>query len=239
MNGFAFKLFVQVLSFSLTVAIELVPILFFCSEFKCIYKRYTDNNRDLQLRQRSYILSMYSSGIQTLFGIYFNWLFYKAGYDVRVYALNNSIFQLAFSKLCVHIFTSYLITDIIIGKRDYPSTLKTMTGYFHHIVYIFINIISIYSGLYPLYSIFMIAELPTFILALGSVVPQYRKDLLFGVSFFTTRIAYFLYICVSMSDYLLIRWFSIPIFVMHSYWFYKWTKNYLTVYLQKSTNQVN
>ncbi|NBO98896.1 MAG: hypothetical protein EBU90_02040 [Proteobacteria bacterium] len=239
MNVFALKLFFQLINVSLILAIDLVPILFFCSEFKSIYKWYTNKYRDLQLRQRSYILSMYSSGIQTLFGIYFNWLFYMAGYDVLVYARNNSILQLAFAKLCVHIFTSYLITDIIIGTRDYHSTLKTMTGYFHHIVYIFINVISIYSGLYPLYSIFMIAELPTFILALGSVVPQYRKDLLFGVSFFTTRIAYFLYISVLMSDYILIRWFTAPILVMHSYWFYKWIKNYFTVYLRKSANQVD
>lgn len=41
-------------------------------------------------------------------------------------------------------------------------------------------------------------QIPTFVLAIGSIVPQLRSDVFFALCFFTTRIAFHIAICASL-----------------------------------------
>jgi len=210
---------VQLLSLLFTICIE-ASVVYLCSiEFSKIYMSYA--NVTLTLRQRAFVLSMYSSGVLCIVGLYFNSILYYNSFDIKQYITNFTLYDFALSKISIHMFTGYLIMDLSIGMRDYRSYINSLTGYVHHIVYIFVNILSLYTGLYPLYCIFMIAEIPTFILSAGSVYPRYRSDISFGITFALTRIVYFTFIIYILRQFNVIVYFAIPILFLHVYWFYR------------------
>ncbi|NDC95547.1 hypothetical protein EB118_12395 [bacterium] len=210
----------------LVLFVDMLVVLFFCRRFTVVYNNYS--GQTLALKQRAYILSMYSSGILSFFGLYFNGLLYMCDFDVHSYTDQFQFYHYALCKLCIHSFTAYLITDMYIGTQDYPSTLKSLTGYVHHVIYIGINMLSLYTRLYNVYVLFMIAEIPTFFLAFGSVHPNYRSNVLFGITFGWTRIAYFSYLVYHvLPNYTLILYLSSGILGLHVYWFSKWVKRYI------------
>jgi hypothetical protein len=80
-------------------------------------------------------------------------------------------------------------------------------------------------------------EVPTTLLALGSVFPQYRTDIGFGITFFITRLIYNFYLAYrlySLSPGGMIWRVCLSVLCMHLYWFYKWA----TVYGSKLATSV-
>lgn len=76
------------------------------------------------------------------------------------------------------------------------------------------------------FCLFLPMEFPTWILAVGSIYPERRSDLLFGVCFFATRI---LYHAMLLQRLLRIRDAPVPVwipaslaFALHCYWFALW-----------------
>jgi len=129
------------------------------------------------------------------------------------------------------------IVDLAFGIIFYPKYLGLLTAYVHHSVFIWIMLIAttgngIFMTATPFASSFMIMlieELPTFLLALGSVFPAFRTDLGFGLTFFLLRIAYhgyFLsYSAISGSDTVCIVLYSLTM-LLHLNWFYNWVTKY-------------
>jgi hypothetical protein len=76
---------------------------------------------------------------------------------------------------------------------DYRSEIGLLSGWMHHTVYVLILSWVVRSGCTAGFMVFSPAELPTFILALGSVHKPWRLDLPMGLTFFATRIVYFTY----------------------------------------------
>jgi hypothetical protein len=78
------------------------------------------------------------------------------------------------------------------------------------------------------------AELPTFLLALGTVVPALRNNLLFGFSFFITRIVLHIYLLtysfLSGTDSVC-NFFGSGTLVLHLHWFYGWFTKYGIYYI--------
>ena len=76
---------------------------------------------------------------------------------------------------------------------------------------------------------FLPAELPTFLLALGTVVPKLRSDLLFGITFFLTRILFHFYLVayayISGAAAMIIG-FGCLTGLMHLKWFHAWFTKY-------------
>ena len=84
----------------------------------------------------------------------------------------------------------------------------------------------------PFSNLFLLAaieELPTFLLALGSMFSVFRTDLGFGLSFFLLRICYHLYL-FTLGMKIGIETPVIGVFVltltMHLNWFYAWVSKY-------------
>ena len=74
-----------------------------------------------------------------------------------------------------------------------------------------------------------VEELPTFLLALGTIFPYFRTDIGFGVSFFLLRICYHLFIMyiifiskLEMASFVI----SSISFAMNFYWFVTWMLKY-------------
>ena len=42
-------------------------------------------------------------------------------------------------------FMSYLVSDMLIGYKEYPEYLNSLTGFFHHSIYVLITLLSFYT----------------------------------------------------------------------------------------------
>lgn len=180
-----------------------------------VYKKIT-NDHVLNSKQKAYILSIKASF--TLLGISLL-MAYKFATDVD-YLTNVTETQ----KLTLIYFSSYLFSDTIIGVSEYHRHMLSLSGYIHHFVYFFLNILAFhFPYTIPMYVLFFNAELPTLLLGMGSFHKPYRNDELFGTTFFSTRIVlHFVYMCLFWNA-LPIRIAAICAFCLHLFWFYKWT----------------
>lgn len=198
-----------------------------CVEYFIHYKFINYLRSDLTEKQKAYILSIKSSVIMFLVGLYFNYYYFSSGLNYEGFInLLEEHESLNFGKLVVLYFTAYLMMDIYVGNNEYKKYMQQLSGNFHHSVYIIINMIALYTGLYPIYLLHMLSELPTYLLALGSFDPMFRNDNWFGLTFFTTRIGYHSILTYIFRHNNLMLGFSLAALALHIYWFYGWYKKY-------------
>uniref|UniRef100_A0A6C0DUR3 TLC domain-containing protein n=1 Tax=viral metagenome TaxID=1070528 RepID=A0A6C0DUR3_9ZZZZ len=214
--------------------ISFLIVVFFCYDYYYVYnyivnelnKQKERNGMILPIKQRAYILSIKSTCTMSLCGIYFNYMFCKAGLNIDVYMDSLGVFSNTIGYVLVLNFISYLMMDCYMGYNNYPIYMNTLAGYIHHSVYIVINICALYTGLYPYYLIYMILEIPSVLLNIGSYDAKWRNDRLFGIVFFTTRIVYHIYLTYVLWNIVIIRNFALPILCVHIYWFKNWFTKY-------------
>lgn len=145
-----------------------------------------------------------------------------------VYRDNN------FSRFAVTIFIAFMIMDLVVGNIFYPKQIDFLSGYFHHTFYLVLLSYALKYQFSNCFLVFLPLELPTAILALGSVYSFLRSDALFGVSFFLTRICYHAYLLKSLvkdvyNDDINEVNLAAPCaltFLLHIYWFTNWSKKY-------------
>lgn len=130
------------------------------------------------------------------------------------------------------------IIDISFGLIFYRKYLDILTAYIHHSVYIWMMYFSVTGNggfassrpFSPGFVLLAIEEIPTFLLALGSIYPAYRTDLGFGLTFFILRIVYHIFVfavaALSGCDKPVLFIFLLTL-SLHLYWFYKWARKYL------------
>jgi hypothetical protein len=181
---------------------------------------------DLTRKQQAHFLAIISSSSLSLISMFFLYKFYNAGFSYQMYLLNINVYEYYISFVSISYFTSYLISDIIVGSFYYHEYLLSLSGYTHHIIYIFINTSMIYYDVHTLYILFFISEMPTFLLSLGSFNSNLRNDKLFGLTFFLTRIVYHSSLTVLLYSYKLSVLFGSLSTILHIYWFANWFKKY-------------
>jgi len=137
---------------------------------------------------------------------------------------------------CIWFGTSMLV-DLLFGLVYYRKYLGFLTAYVHHTVFMWIVYIArtgdgLFTKCTPFAAIIvvlMIEELPTFLLALGTVFPSFRTDLGFGVSFGILRVAlqgYSLaYSIYSKADTVVTVLLGLT-FALHVHWFTAWATKY-------------
>jgi hypothetical protein len=107
---------------------------------------------------------------------------------------------------------SFLFADFGLGLIDYREQMRIDTGYIHHTAYVFILCYALSRGFTQYFVVLAIAEVPTFLLAVGSIFPSLRQDLLFGVTFFLSRILWFavvLGVCMVPGYNKIVSWHSL------------------------------
>jgi hypothetical protein len=129
------------------------------------------------------------------------------------------------------------VADIFFGLIFYRRQLDPLTAYVHHVVYIWLLIAAItgnggFATIEPFASgiVYMfVEEVPTFLLALGSLFPACRTDVGFGVTFFLLRLVYHSYMLLySMTmdvDRIVPFMFSLTL-ALHVHWFSVWMRKY-------------
>lgn len=138
------------------------------------------------------------------------------------------------------------IFDFVYGLLLYPKYLGFLTAYVHHTLFVWIMWFApTGNGLFmtappfaPAFCIMLVEELPTFILALGSVSAAMRTDLGFGVTFFLFRIVFHGYI-TAYALYAAVTPVVIALYLLtltlHLNWFYAWVSKYGSKAQRKAT----
>lgn len=210
----------------MNIILSLAFIALFCIDYYFMYSDTIKRNPELTERQRAHILSIKASATLFLISIYFNYKFVRSDFNVELYTseLNqNDKFML---DLGVFNLISYLIMDCYVGYNKYHKYMCTLSGYTHHITYTFISIIALYINVPGFYFLFMIEELPTIFLSSGNYNKSIRRDNLFGLTFFLTRILYHAYLTWKFSFNKAFMFFGILSLGLHSYWFKNWFTKY-------------
>jgi hypothetical protein len=202
----------------MNIILSISFVFLFCIDYYYIY-HYTVSKRNLTQRQKAYIMSIKASVTLFLLSLYFNYKFMKSS-DIGP----GDQFVL---KLGVLNLISYFIMDCSIGYYKYHKYLCSLSGYFHHIIYIFISLLSLKLNMASFYILFFIEELPTMILSIGHFNSNLRSDNLFGITFFITRILYHCFlIFYTYKHSILFVILGLLSFGLHSYWFKNWLVKY-------------
>jgi hypothetical protein len=196
-------------------------------EYFLHYKFVNVIKPDLTEKQKAHILSIKSSLSMFLIGLYFNYHFFTSKFnEEHFFNILENKGSLNFGKVIILYFTAYLIMDIYVGSTEYPKYMQSISGNFHHTVYTVVNLLSLYIGVYPLYLLHFLSELPTFLLSIGSFDSRLRDDNLFGVTFFLTRIVYHIILTWMFRKHTLLCGLSLAALGLHIYWFTGWYKKY-------------
>jgi hypothetical protein len=174
----------------------------------------------ISLKQRAHILSLKNSFVMSICGIFFNYYYFFSNKKF------DSLYNISIIIVCS--FASYLISDLIIGIKEYPSELGLLTAYIHHIIYIFVTALTIFTGTSHFLVLYFLLEIPTFILALGTMIAKYRKDHLFGHLFFALRIVFHILLLYLFRKNILLTSLSGLALCLHMYWFKNWYQKYVT-----------
>lgn len=129
------------------------------------------------------------------------------------------------------------IMDLVFGMIFYRSKMGLLSSFIHHPVFIWMSYFAITgNGLFTAdlpfvqaYNMLFLVELPTMLLAFGSVWPSLRTDMGFGVTFFLFRLVFHGYMMAlafrSGINTPLMCCFIGPFF-LHVFWFSTWLKSY-------------
>lgn len=131
-----------------------------------------------------------------------------------------------------------LFRDLLVGVIHYRAHVHPLSGWLHHSLYIWIVQLTINHAWSHIFCLCAVMELPTAILALGTISPaRFRSDAWFGFTFFLTRI--FLHVCFIVAyakegnRTILVEGSYIPsvvlacAFPMHAMWFTNYIKGVL------------
>ncbi len=187
------------------------------------YKNIKQNISTISQKKSSYILTIRASITLFILSMYLLYNYILDTDSFINYKNKNIHFIQIFTILY---FISYLISDIFIGKKFYHDEMQGLSGYIHHYTYIYINIVVLLTKTYNIFTLFLLEELPTFFLGIGSINEKYRNNKLFGLVFLLTRIIYHIILIYLFRNNSLILYPSIIISSLHLYWFFLWIKKY-------------
>jgi len=201
---------------------SLFIVILFCIDYFLIYKKTVNDNPKITEKQRAHILSIKASLTLFLISCYFNYKFIlNNNYTSSLTSDDNYILHLSTLQII-----SYFISDTTIGFFKYHKYMCTLAGYTHHIIYTFISILAIKLNCTNYYLLYMIEELPTIFLSTGNYDEFLRNNNLFGLTFFSTRILYHIYLTWTLRHnymFLILGGLSLA---LHSFWFKNWFKKY-------------
>lgn len=169
-------------------------------------------------KDRQWGLSVFNSLLMSAYGvIYFlHWLFH---HDLSAtLATDRAVYQLQ----------SYLVIDFIYNGFINTEVQQSMLEFWiHHSVYAAVCSVVIQYSISGVAVAYMILEVPTALRALGTIQPEWRTDLGFGIAFFFMRVlAPFVFY---LRDHATYPTFAHGVFVamqtLHCYWFYRWCKS--------------
>lgn len=193
---------------------------------------------DVNAKSRAWLLSVAVALIVSLLGLahvgYISSIVWEAWsrsglHEAQVLLYRYITGETALSRCVGLIFMGFLVMDLAIGVADYRQQIDPMSGWAHHVVYIALicnclsrRICNLFIALGPL-------EIPTLMLAVGSIWPRLRMDLPMGIAFFLTRLVWFVgvtHVMVVFDGFSLLVASGVLILPLHIHWFRGWVRSY-------------
>lgn len=169
-------------------------------------------------KERAYVCTLLSSSITSICSLPLVYRLLTNGGD-----LLEILSYRTWTVLATTFFMTFLIMDLCIGVLFYKSKIDILTGWIHHITYLITLTWAIHNQYSSIFIMMCVLEIPTFLLALGSVRSHLRRDYLFAGTFLLTRILFHAYA-------ILCAWQIKPFgpvvntltlfFPLHCFWFY-------------------
>jgi len=137
------------------------------------------------------------------------------------------------TKFCCINFISFLVADVVCGVIQYPNQFHFLTGWVHHAAYCAFLVRLYLQNLTSVFTPFIVEELPTLILGLGTIYPEMRTDSGFGLTFLVTRVLWHALgtynACTGPPGHPIRKqaWFGVLSLALHLHWFYTWCSKYL------------
>lgn len=197
--------------------------IFFCISNHLFYKLIT-SKFDLNIKQKAYLLSFRNAIIVSIIGIIVNYLYFSG---------NKKSIDLNFSIISILFFTSYLLSDLLIGNFEYKSEMGLLSTYSHHIFYIIFNFWIIYKiynkkldfEMLRIYMLFLVLEIPTLVFSFSKIFPQFKQSIcdnnVYTIIFFLFRVLYHLFLLKKFWKHNIVKIIGIPTLLLHIYWVVK------------------
>ena len=185
--------------------------------FHSMKSQFMGNERHL-----SWTISLLSSFVLSVSGTFqaCKFLLGFEGFTLdEVYNENGYDRFLAIFFFCVNFM------DFCIGFVYFPNAMPFLTTYVHHFFYMLFMAMLMGAKVTHGFQYGFFEEIPTFVLALGILYPSLRSDIMFGLTFFVTRIVWHIFITYKFFAINYHSWFwmmSAVAITMHVAWMYKW-----------------
>lgn len=176
-------------------------------------------------KSRAWIVMLISSSVLSVVGV----IHITDTMIENRWTLSEVYTESFYSRTVLLFFLSSNVMDLVLGVNDYPKYLDPLSTIMHHIFYIIFVLLLLGHHYSTSFLLCFLMEIPTFILAIGTVYQSLRSDFAFGLSFLLTRIIYNAYLAykLSMLSWEGVIWKTcIGVLCMHLYWFQKWVKVY-------------
>jgi hypothetical protein len=182
-----------------------------------------------ELKRRSWVLGGIAALLLSVLGA-------PVAYNVLLHWRDPSYFtsivstDYSYSRVAVVFFSAEMVLDMVIGCLDYPLQMGMATAFLHHTLFLLGGWATLHNHCSGYFLACCVVELPTLVLAVGSMYKPFRADLLFGVLFLLTRVGYSVWFTVMLGLYAnmpLFTFMMIPSLMMNFYWFYSWGVGYL------------
>lgn len=97
------------------------------------------------------------------------------------------------SRAALLFFSAEMVLDLAIGAVDYPAQVHELSGLAHHTAFLLGSWMTLRHGACGFFLGGALVEVPTLLLAVGSVHRPWRADVAYALSFFLFRVAYALW----------------------------------------------
>lgn len=169
-------------------------------------------------RERAYVCTLLSSSITSMSSLPLVYQLLTNGGD-----LSEILVYRTWTVIATTFFMTFLIMDLSIGIVFYKDKIELLTGWIHHITYLGVLTWAIHNQYTSVFIMMCSLEVPTFILAIGSVRSYLRRDYIFATTFLLTRIlfhAYAIKCAWVMKPYGPVVNAVAAFFPVHCFWFY-------------------
>ncbi|KAI7882891.1 hypothetical protein K492DRAFT_185640 [Lichtheimia hyalospora FSU 10163] len=181
--------------------------------YGCIYTGVAKTEKQI-----SWLLTFASSLVCTIISTPCFYRFWRSGWDIRLLGVEST-----WHTASVCFFITYLILDLTMGSLYYRRRITFLTGWFHHTLYILILLWFLRLRTASFFCTAAILEVPTLILALGSLKQSWRCDFLFASTFFVLRLVMHAWMIHELKQHHRVQslWMvAVVVFPLHLYWFY-------------------
>jgi hypothetical protein len=177
-------------------------------------------------RSRAWIVSLLTAVACSAVGLTFIPSFLDGGIPALV-ALSAS--EPGLSRPVTVAYMTQLVVDEALALADYEEEMGALSGWFHHTLYLFVDRWLLLNRTSGATATLLAVEVPTAILAAGSVYKPWRLDIPFGATFFAFRVVMCVWMTVGhylASDIRAFWMIAAPITCMHLFWFRGWLVGY-------------